>query len=51
MGFLGVVGGDFWRIFGDVLDGFSYSFGGCSGGILDDFRGIFGGGFFLGIFF
>ena len=47
MGFLGVVGGDFWRIFGDVLDGFSYSFGGFLGGILGDFSGIFLDSIFL----
>ena len=49
--FLGVVGGDFWRIWGDVLDSFSYSFGGFGGGFWKIFTGIFGGGFFLGRYF
>ena len=32
-GFLEDFGGDFWRILGDVLEGFWYSFGGFLGGI------------------
>ena len=50
-GFLEDFGGDFWRIFGGVLDGFSYSFGVFLGGFLEGFSGIFLDGIFLdGIF-
>ena len=47
MGFLGIVGGDFWRICGDALDGFSYSFGSCLGGFLG---GLLDGSFFVGFY-
>ena len=40
-GFLKDFGGDIWRIFGDVLDCFKYSFGGFLGGILGAVSGMF----------